>query len=32
VEGLSCGDGEAGEMELSGLPFQGSVVVGKKSL
>lgn len=32
VEGLPTGSGEAGEMELSGLPFQGSVVVGKRSL
>jgi hypothetical protein len=30
VEGLPKQDGEAGEMELSGLPFQGSVIVGKK--
>jgi hypothetical protein len=30
VEGLPSG--EAGEMELSGLPFRGSVIVGKKSL
>lgn len=32
VEGLPNGNGEAGEMELSGLPFQGSVIVGKKGL
>ena len=32
VEGLPNGNGEASEMELSGLPFQGSVIVGKKSL
>jgi len=32
VEGLPSGDGEAGEMELSGLPLQGSVIVGKKSM
>jgi hypothetical protein len=30
VEGLPNGDGKSGEMELSGLPFQGSVTVGKK--
>jgi hypothetical protein len=32
VEGFPTGGGEAGEMELSGLPFHGSVVVGRKSL
>ena len=31
VQGLPDG-GEAGEMELGGLPFRGSVIVGKKSL
>jgi len=32
VEGLPLGSGEAGEMELSGLPFQTSFIVGRKSL
>jgi len=34
VHGLPVhgGSGEDGEMELSGLPFQGSVVIGKKNM
>lgn len=30
VEGLPNGNGKGSEMELSGLPFQGSVIIGKK--
>lgn len=32
VQGLPNGSGDAGELQLSGLPFQGSVVVGKKHI
>lgn len=32
VQGLPNGNGQAGEMQLSGLPFQGSVIIGKKGL
>ena len=31
VEGLPFANGRDGEMELSGLPFQGAVRIGKKS-
>ena len=30
VDGLPFANGQDGEMELSGLPFQGSVRIGKK--
>lgn len=32
VRGLPIENGSGGEMELEGLPFQGSVRIGKKSL
>lgn len=32
VRGLPFENGKGGEMELEGLPFQGSVRIGKRSL
>jgi len=32
IKGLPGGSGDTGKLELSGLPFQGSVIIGKKSI
>ena len=32
VNGLPFANGHDGEMELTGLPFEGSVRIGKKSM